>query len=93
MIHSHYTIDQKHGQILKYLQQLIAENNEPNTDTETDGTDTESDRTDQQLEKEEKDINEVIFIDDGTDNEEEQFMLIHLYLNVLYVNFRQKNSV
>ena len=29
-------------------------------------------------------MDEVIFIDDDTENEEEQFMLIRLYLNVLY---------
>ena len=56
-------------------------------------TDPESDITDQQLKEEKNDIDEVIFIDDDTDNEEEQFMLIHLYVNVLYVNFRQKNIV
>ena len=49
--------------------------------------------TDQQFEEEENDIEEVVFIGDDTDNEEEQFMLIHLYLNVLYVNFQWKNSV
>ena len=56
-------------------------------------TDPESDITDQQLKEEKNDIDEVIFIDDDTGNEEEQFMLIHLYVNVLYVNFRQKNIV
>ena len=34
--------DEKHAQIVKYLQQLIAENYEPNTDIETYETDTES---------------------------------------------------
>ena len=34
-------------------------------------TDPESDITDQQLEEEKNDIDEVIFIDDDTDNEEE----------------------
>ena len=34
-------------------------------------TDTESDLTDQQLEEEKNDIDEVIFIDDNTDNKEE----------------------
>ena len=38
------------------------------------------------------DTDEVIFIDNDTDNEEEQSMLIHLYLNNLYVNFWLKNS-
>ena len=47
------------------------ENYEPNTDIETDETDTESDITDQRLEEEENDIDEVIFIDDDTENEEE----------------------
>ena len=47
------------------------ENYEPNTDTETDETDTESDITDQHLEEKENDIDEAIFIDDDTDNEEE----------------------
>ena len=64
------------------------ENYEPNTDIETHETDTESDITGQQLEEEEKDIDEVIFIDDDTDNKEKKFMVINLYLNVLYVNFR-----
>ena len=50
-------------------------------------TDPKSDITDQQLKEEKNDIDEVIFIDDDTDNEEE-FMLIHSYVNVLYVNFR-----
>ena len=34
-------------------------------------TGTESDITDQQLKEEKNDIDEVIFIDDDTDNEEE----------------------
>ena len=63
------TIDEIHAQILKYLQQLIAENYEPNNDIETDKTDTESNITDQQLEEEQNDIGEVISIDDGTDND------------------------
>ena len=71
MLKANLTIDEKHAQILKYLQQLIAENYEPNADIETDETDTESDITDQQLEEEENDIDEVVFIDDDTDNEEE----------------------
>ena len=54
------TIDEKHGQTPKYLQQLIVENYEPNTDIETDETDNELDITDQQLEEEENDIEEVI---------------------------------
>ena len=70
MLKAKLTIDGKHAQVLKYLQQLIAENYEPNADIETDETDTESDITDQQLKKEENDIDEVIFIDDETDNEE-----------------------
>ena len=65
------TIDEKHAQILKYLQQLIMENCKPNTDIETDETDTESQITDQQLEEQENFIDKVIFIDDDTDNEEE----------------------
>ena len=93
MLKAKLTIDEKHAQILKYLQQLIAENQEPNNDIETDETDTQSNITDQEHEEEENDIGEVIFIDDDTDNEEEQFVLIHLYLHVLYVNFRQKKSV
>ena len=80
--------DEKHAQILKYLPQLIAGNYEPNTDIETDKNDTKSDITDQQLQEEENDIDKVIFIDDDTGNEEEQFMFIHLYLNALYVSFR-----
>ena len=71
MLKAKLTIDEKHAKILKYLQQLIVENYEPNTDIETDETDTEWDITDQQLEEEENDIDEVIFIDDDTDNEEE----------------------
>ena len=71
MLKANLTIDEKHAQILKYLQQLIAENYEPNADIETDETDTESDIADQQLEEEENDIDEVVFIDDDTDNEEE----------------------
>ena len=34
-------IDEKHAQIRKCLQQLIAEDYEPNTDTEIDESDTE----------------------------------------------------
>ena len=70
MLKAKLTIDGKHAQVLKYLQQLIAENYEPNAEIETDETDTESDITDQQLKKEENDIDEVISIDDETDNEE-----------------------
>ena len=71
MLKANLTIDEKRAQILKYLQQLIAENYEPNTDIETDESDTESDITDQQPEKEENDIDKVIFNDVDTDNEEE----------------------
>ena len=71
MLKAKLTIDEKHAQILKYLQQLIVENYEPNTDIETDETETESDITDQRLEEEENDMDEVIFIDDDTENEEE----------------------
>ena len=70
MVKANLAIDQKHAQILTYLQQLITEKYERNTDIETDETDTESDITDQQLE-EKNDIDEVIFIDYDTDNEEE----------------------
>ena len=83
MLKAKLTIDERHAQILKYLPQLIVQNYKPNTDIETDETDFESDITDHQLEKEENDIDEVIFIDDDTVNKQEQFMLIHLYLNVL----------
>ena len=41
MLKAKLTIDEKHAQILKYLQQLIVEKYEPNTDIKTDGTDTE----------------------------------------------------
>ena len=41
MLKAKLTIDEKHAQILKYLQQLIAEKYEPNTDFKTDGTETE----------------------------------------------------
>ena len=68
MLKAKLTIDKKHAQI---LQQLIVENYEPNTNTETVETDTESDVTDQQLEEEKNDMDEVIFIDDNTDNKEE----------------------
>ena len=71
MLKAKLTIDEKHAQILKYLQQLIMENCKPNTDIETDETDTESQITDQQLEEQENFIDKVIFIDDDTDNEEE----------------------
>ena len=71
MLKAKLTIDEKHAQVLKYLQQLIVENYEPNTDIETDETDTESDITDQHLEEKENDIDEAIVIDDDTDNEEE----------------------
>ena len=71
MLKANLTIDEKRAQILKYLQQLIAENYEPNADIETDESDTESDITDQQPEKEENDIDKVIFNDGDTDNEEE----------------------
>ena len=71
MLKANLTIDEKRAKILKYLQQLIAENYEPNTDIETDESDTESDITDQQPEKEENDIDKVIFNDVDTDNEEE----------------------
>ena len=71
MLNAVLIIDEKHAQILKYLQQLIAEHYEPNADTKTDNTDTKSDTTDQQLEEEENDIDEVVFIDDDMDNKEE----------------------
>ena len=71
MLKAKLTIDEKHTKILKHLQQLIAENYEPNNDIETDETHTESDITDQRLEEGENDIGEVIFIDDDTDTEEE----------------------
>ena len=71
MLKANLTIDEKRAQILKYLQQLIAENYEPNADIETDESDTESDITDQRPEKEENDIDKVIFNDGDTDNEEE----------------------
>ena len=70
MLKAKLTIDEKHAQILKYLQQLIVENYEPKTDIETDETDTESDIIVQQLEEEENGIDEVILIDDDTENEE-----------------------
>ena len=60
MLKAKLTIDEKHGQTRKYLQQLIVENYEPNTDIESDETDTKLDITDQQLEEEESDIEEVI---------------------------------
>ena len=41
MLKAKLTIDEKDAQILKYLQQLIAENYEPNTDIENDKTDTD----------------------------------------------------
>ena len=41
MLKAKLTIDEKHAQILKYLQQLIAEKYEPNTDFKTDATETE----------------------------------------------------
>ena len=72
MLKAKLTIDEKHAQILKYIQQLISENYEPNTDIETDETDTKSDITDEQLEEEENGIDEVIFRDDDSDNEEEE---------------------
>ena len=71
MLKANLTIDEKRAQILKCLQQLIAENYEPNADIETDESDTESDITDQQPEKEENGIDKVIFNDGDTDNEEE----------------------
>ena len=67
MLKAKLTIDEKHAQILTYLQQLIVENYKPNTDIETD---TESDITIQRLQEEENDVDEVIFIDDDTNNEE-----------------------
>ena len=62
------------AKFLKYLQQLIAENYEPKTVTENDETDTETNITDQSHENEKEeghDIDDLIFIDDGTDKEEE----------------------
>ena len=47
MLKAKLKIDEKHAQILKYLQQLIAESYKPNTDVKTDETDTELDITDQ----------------------------------------------
>ena len=82
------TIDGKHVQSVRYVQLLIAKKDQPTTDIKTDKTDTESDITDQRLEEEENDTDKVIFIDDDMDNKEEKFILIHLYLNVMYENFR-----
>ena len=68
------TIDEKDAKILKYLQQLIAENYEPKTVIENDETDTETNITDQSHENEKEeghDIDDLIFIDDDTDKEEE----------------------
>ena len=67
-------IDEKDAKILKYLQQLIAENYEPETVIENDETDTETNITDKSHENEKEeghDIDDLIFIDDDTDKEEE----------------------
>ena len=71
MLKAKLTIIKKTCSNFRYLQQLIAENYEPNTDIESDETDTESDITDQQLEEEENDIDEAIFIGDGMNSEED----------------------
>ena len=75
MLMAKLTIDEKDAKILKYLQQLIAENYEPKTDIENDETDTEANITDQSHENEKEeghDIDDVIFIDDDTDKEEKE---------------------
>ena len=73
MLMAKLTIDEKDAKILKYLQQLIAENYEPKTVIENDETDTEANITDRshENEKEGHDIDDLIFIDDDTDKEEE----------------------
>ena len=74
MLMAKLTIDEKDAEILKYLQQLIAENYEPKTVIENDETDTETNITDQSHENEKEeghDIDDLIFIDDDTDKEEE----------------------
>ena len=74
MLMAKLTIDEKDAKILKYLQQLIAENYEPKTVTENDKTDTETNITDLSHENEKEeghDINDLTFIDDDTGKEEE----------------------
>ena len=73
MLMAKLTIDEKDAKILKYLQQLIAENYEPKTVIENDETDTEANIKDQshENEKEGHDIDDLIFIGDDTDKEEE----------------------
>ena len=73
MLMAKLTIDEKDAKILKYLQQLIAENYEPKTVIENDETDTEANITDRsnENEKEGHDIDDLIFIDDDTNKEEE----------------------
>ena len=74
MLMAKLTIDEKDAKILKYLQQLIAENYEPKTVIKNDETDTEINITDQSHENEKEeghDIDGLIFIDDDTDKEEE----------------------
>ena len=86
------TIDEKDAKILKYLQQLITENYEPKTVIENDETDTETNITDQshENEKEEgRDIDDLIFIDDDTNKEEEEFISRFSYV----YKFRYKNIV
>ena len=73
MLMAKLKIDEKDAKILKYLQQLIAENYEPKTVIENDETYTERNITYQSHENEKEeghDIDDLIFIDDDTDKEE-----------------------
>ena len=70
MLMAKLTLDEKDAKILKYLQQLTAENYEPKTAIENDENDTETNITDQSHENEKEeghDIDDLIFIDDDTD--------------------------
>ena len=74
MLMAKLTIDED-AKIVKYLQQLIAENYEPKIVIENDETDIETNTTNQshENEKEERhDIHNVIFNDGDTDKEEEE---------------------
>ena len=85
-------MNEKDAKIIKYLQQLIAEKYEPKTVIENGETDTETNITDQSHENDKEeghDIDDLIFIDDDTDKEEESFInrFSHVY------KFQYKNIV
>ena len=72
MLMAKLTINEKDTKILKYLQQLIEENYEPETDlSETDAETPDRLLETCEIEEEEHEVGDVIFIDDEEEDEDE----------------------